>query len=1152
MATLLISSAIRIGVGILLLLLFPKKGQDTTQEGPRLSDLSVSSSAFGESIPIHYGTVRTKGNIIWSSGLKETVNTDVQQTGGKGFGGGATATTITYTYSADFAIAFAEGVADTVLKVWADGKLIYDATTGDGGIGTAPFRFYPGNETQQPDALIEADKGTGQVPAHRGLCYMVFENLQLANYGNRVPNITAEITFNKQASAPFDGIGEFSGSNNIAGSSTGTDAGYYVVDPFSDRAFSIKDAADGILPISLSADEVVNEGGFTSLEWRAITLAANGYIYGQPGSGNSEPIRKLDPISLAQLAETSEDGTGFGRTYLGVLQKGFPAAGVEPVTLLIAPGDITFTTVGTEGLRVWQDTGDTLTNIDLNPGNASPGEIDDTSVDISYGGPVIEDPWNNKAWFLEEDSSQVDIYTIDFTINYDPLFGGGVKIDTVTYSVIATLTKGGTDYAGTGATEGWCYLPEEEAVILSDGGSMVKVDLSDGSVLARNLTLGFYTHKGWTNNGKFAFVRGSDDRFIDVIDTDDLTVLSSLTIGDVDFGDGGGTDMYPRSAYDPRTHSIIGSRLSGSPATGQRLVQLYLDRAQGSGVSVQSVVEDLCDRAGLDSSEYDASALSALTVWGFSVSKQSTVRSALEPLGQAFFFEGVESDWKMKFVERGGSSADTLSTDYVGELTTSPEDTPIKENRVQEVELPERVTVRYGDVDLDYEQGAQHKKRIFAPTPTMRSQEEVVIDLPVVGFGDGMKQLAEKILYTVWAERVNYEWRAPWRYLLLDPTDIATLENYKGADRRLRFSSVEVGADLSLSMGATQEDARAHVSGASADIGDGQIPQLVPGVYPSRFLPLDLPLLTSGDASYQAFSRGYWAAAGYEDSWPGCFLYRSQDEGTTYNQIGGQNIESAWGVIDGTLADAVTTYTWDDDNTIDLKVYRGIDLFQSSTDLEVLNGDNAIAVIGSAGPEIIQFVNVTQIDAGTVRLSRLLRGRRGTEPNAKDRNPSETWVMLGSTRTLGLQVPLNLIGESLPYRVVTLGKTLEDAQTQFVTYNGEDLKPYSPVEVEAVTDGGGDVDITWVRRTRFNGELMDYTGDVPLNEESESYDIEIYDNATSNLLRTLTATSESVTYTAAQQSTDGSPATIDIVVYQNSGLAQIDRGRPSDTFTHTI
>ena len=87
-------------------------------------------------------------------------------------------------------------------------------------------------------------------------------------------------------------------------------------------------------------------------------------------------------------------------------------------------------------------------------------------------------------------------------------------------------------------------------------------------------------------------------------------------------------------------------------------------------------------------------------------------------------------------------------------------------------------------------------------------------------------------------------------------------------------------------------------------------------------------------------------------------------------------------------------------------------------------------------------------------------------------------------------------------------------------FAGEGLKPLSPVHIRG-SRSGGDLDIAWVRRTRIGGDSWDGV-DVPLGEAEERYEIDILDGTT--VKRTLTATSPSATYTAAQQSADfGSP-----------------------------
>jgi len=55
--------------------------------------------------------------------------------------------------------------------------------------------IYKGDETQLPDPVIQSTEGAAKTPAFRGMCYAVWENFPLANFGNRVPNVRAEIIF---------------------------------------------------------------------------------------------------------------------------------------------------------------------------------------------------------------------------------------------------------------------------------------------------------------------------------------------------------------------------------------------------------------------------------------------------------------------------------------------------------------------------------------------------------------------------------------------------------------------------------------------------------------------------------------------------------------------------------------------------------------------------------------------------------------------------------------------------------------------------------------------------------------------------------------------------------------------------------------------
>jgi Gene Transfer Agent (GTA)-like protein/putative tail protein len=162
--------------------------QEISREGPRLADLEVMASTEGAPIPRVYGRARLAGQVIWATNLEEVVSTSSQTTGGsggKGMGAGpaVTTNTTTYSYFANLAVGLCEGPIGAVQRIWADGKPL-DLT----GL---TIRTYAGDETQTSDPLIMAKEG--DVPAYRGLAYVVFERLPLANFGNRIPQLSFEV-----------------------------------------------------------------------------------------------------------------------------------------------------------------------------------------------------------------------------------------------------------------------------------------------------------------------------------------------------------------------------------------------------------------------------------------------------------------------------------------------------------------------------------------------------------------------------------------------------------------------------------------------------------------------------------------------------------------------------------------------------------------------------------------------------------------------------------------------------------------------------------------------------------------------------------------------------------------------------------------------
>ncbi|NOW44877.1 hypothetical protein FHW96_001023 [Novosphingobium sp. SG751A] len=158
-------------------------GTSSKRQGARLQDMSVTTSTYGAALPRHYGRMRVGGTIIWATDLSEHSSTSG---GGKG-----QASTTTYSYTSSFAVALASRPIIGIGRIWADGKLLR-GSSGDLKVG-GTLRIHDGTEDQARDPLMASLLGGDLCPAFRGTAYVVFEDLQLGEFGNRIPSLNFEV-----------------------------------------------------------------------------------------------------------------------------------------------------------------------------------------------------------------------------------------------------------------------------------------------------------------------------------------------------------------------------------------------------------------------------------------------------------------------------------------------------------------------------------------------------------------------------------------------------------------------------------------------------------------------------------------------------------------------------------------------------------------------------------------------------------------------------------------------------------------------------------------------------------------------------------------------------------------------------------------------
>lgn len=169
------------------------QGSDVVETG-KVDRFRISSVGEGEALAQVYGRMRLGGQVIWASDFAETVTVSGSSGGGKGAPSQPQSQTRSYSYSVNLAVAICEGEISRIGRIWANGEEIAPDDLN--------MRVYKGGADQLPDAVIEAIEGSGMVPAYRGTAYVVFENLALARFGNRIPQFSFEVSRPEQADDP--------------------------------------------------------------------------------------------------------------------------------------------------------------------------------------------------------------------------------------------------------------------------------------------------------------------------------------------------------------------------------------------------------------------------------------------------------------------------------------------------------------------------------------------------------------------------------------------------------------------------------------------------------------------------------------------------------------------------------------------------------------------------------------------------------------------------------------------------------------------------------------------------------------------------------------------------------------------------------------
>ena len=269
-----------------------------SREGPRLTELALTTSSYGTPVPRLFGRMRVAGTIIWATDLIEHRS---KHGNGKG-----KPSTVSYSYTASPAVALSSRPIIGIGRIWADGKLL----RGSGGdmkvAGT--FRCHAGENDQSPDSLISAAEGIVQCPAYRGLAYAVFEELELGDFGNRIPALTFEVIADEgtlNLAAVLDGVIE----DSDAGLSLPGIAGLSCDGPLTETLSLL----DPVYPMDCNAsgDRLViaadQLGSASQLLPDAATTSEDGAFGGIAGFSRTRAPESQAPLSVLRYYDLDRD-----------------------------------------------------------------------------------------------------------------------------------------------------------------------------------------------------------------------------------------------------------------------------------------------------------------------------------------------------------------------------------------------------------------------------------------------------------------------------------------------------------------------------------------------------------------------------------------------------------------------------------------------------------------------------------------------------------------------------------------------------------------------------------------------------------------------------------------------------------------------------
>lgn len=546
----------------------------------------------------------------------------------------------------------------------------------------------------------------------------------------------------------------------------------------------------------------------------------------------------------------------------------------------------------------------------------------------------------------------------------------------------------------------------------------------------------------------------------------------------------------------------------------------WLNGRAGS-ISLGALVRELCGRAGLDAELIDVTELADI-VQGFVITALESSRASISVLARHFGFDAVESGGVIRFVMRGQRPDVIIGPD---DMVAGAGDV-MELTRGQETELPQALKWQVIRADEEYDAATIEARRVTVSATRITSES-----FPLAVPTEEADRRCRRALMEAWIGRETMTAKLPPSRLAFDPGDVISLDN---DGRLVDYRITRIGDAGARSVEAIRTDAAIY------DLPPGQyraakLPSAtIPG--PAEIVLMDLPQLDDAVPAHRPY------AAVFAKPWYGAAaVWRSAStSGFTLLDTIGKSANM------GTLvADLPAGPFWRFDLGNELLVDLLSGKLTSVTDTELFAGANSLAVESALGVwEIVQFGSVELVAVGRYRLTRLLRGQRGTEDAIGNPTLVGARVVLLDAALQPMSITEGDLGLPWNWRIGPASAAPSDPlmAAQSFTPGGRGLKPFAPSQLRIRREANGDLPLRWLRRSRSLSADSWVLTHVPMIEAAETYDLEILNDAA--VVRTVSGlTASAFTYTAAMQVADfgGPKSSLKLRIFQ---LGALGRGVP--------